>query len=218
MVGLELYPAFPVAGERRIATFGAMTDAEESIALGDRMREWCAGRWWYWRLPLFLLLAAQATRPLREQGVPHLFAGINFGAHEFGHLFFAFGGEWIAIAGGSLMQLLVPIGAAAVVARSKDWFGVAVCGLFLAASLGDLSWYIADARARELDLLSFSPDASGHDWSYLLNKAGMLRHDLRIARLTKFIGWILVFASTLFAMRLLYWMKTEPVRSPSDEG
>jgi hypothetical protein len=93
MVVLELYPALPVAGERRIATFGAMTDAEESIPLGDRMREWCAGRWWYWRLPLFLLLAAQATRPLREQGVPHIFGGINFGAHEFGHLFFAFGGE-----------------------------------------------------------------------------------------------------------------------------
>ena len=214
----ELYPDLPVAGERTITTFGAMTDTEDSTPLGDRMREWCAGRWWQWRVPLFLLLVVQATRPLRGQGEPHIFAGITFGAHEFGHLFFAFGGEWITIAGGSLMQLLIPIGAAAVLARSKDWFGVAVCGLFLAASLGDLSWYIADARARELDLLSFSPDASGHDWSYLLNKAGMLRHDLRLARFTKFIGWILVFASSLFAARLLYWMKTAPVTSGTDEG
>jgi hypothetical protein len=201
-----------------MATFGAMTDAEESTPLGERMRAWCAGRWWQWRLPLFLVLAAQATRPLRMQGEPHIFAGINFGAHEFGHLFFAFFGEWLTIAGGSLMQLLIPIGAAAVVGRSKDWFGVAVCGLFLAASLGDLSWYIADARARELDLVSFSPDTSGHDWAYLLRKAGMLRHDLRLARLTKFIGWILVFASSFFAMRLLYWMKTEPVKSESAAG
>jgi hypothetical protein len=84
--------------------------------------------------------------------------------------------------------------------------------------LGDLSWYIADARARELDLLSFSPDASGHDWSYLLSKAGLLRQDIRIARFTKFIGWIFVCASSLCAARLLYWMKTEPVRSVSDGG
>lgn len=218
IIGLELYPAFPLAGERLAATFGGMGDADNSIPLGDRMREWCAGRWWHWRLPLLLLLLVQATRPLRTQGEPHLFAGITFGAHEFGHLFFAFGGEWLTIAGGSLMQLLIPIGAAAVVARSKDWFGVAVCGLFLAASLGDLSWYIADARARELDLLSFSPDASGHDWAYLLSRAGMLRHDLRLARFTRFVGWILVFASSLLAMRLLYWMKTEPVRGERDEG
>ncbi len=224
---LELYPSIPVAGERPAATFGAMTvttdqtdttDNEDAVSRGDRMRAWCAGRWWQWRLPLFVLLLVQATRPLRLQGEPHIFAGINFGAHEFGHLFFAFAGEWMTIAGGSVMQLLIPIGAAAVVARSKDWFGVAVCGLFLAASLGDLSWYIADARARELDLLSFSPDASGHDWSYLLSKAGLLRQDIRLARFTKFIGWILVCASSLFAMRLLYWMKTEPVRPESDGG
>ena len=64
-------------------------------------------------MPLFAVLAWQAVRPLRAMG-GHLFAGINFGAHEFGHLFFAFFGEWMTIAGGSLMQLLVPIGAAAL--------------------------------------------------------------------------------------------------------
>ena len=182
------------------------------------MRAWCRGRWWQWRLPLLILLVVHATRPLRGEGSSHLFGGINFGAHEFGHLFFAFGGEWLTIAGGSLMQLLIPIGAAAVLVRSKDWFGVAICGLFLASSLGDLSWYIADARARELDLLSFSPDASGHDWSYLLNTAGMLRHDIRIARFVKFVGWMSVLVSTFVALRLLWWMRTQPVRTESDEG
>lgn len=200
-------------GERPRGTFGAMPETHEELPTSETMRLWCAGRLWQWRLPLLLFLLTQVTRPLREQGAPNLFAGITFGAHEFGHLFFALGGEWLGIAGGSLMQLLIPIGAAAVVARGKDWFGVAVCGLFLAASLGDLSWYIADARARELDLLSFSPDASGHDWAYLLTKADLLGHDLRIARLTRFLGWILAFVSTAFAARLLWWMKTAPAPS-----
>lgn len=180
------------------------------------IRPWAAGRWWQWRLPLLVVLILQAARPLRALGEANLFSGITFGAHEFGHLFFAFGGEWLTMAGGSLMQLLIPIGAAAAVLRGRDWFGVAVCGLFLAASLGDLSWYIGDARARELDLVSFSPDGGGHDWAYLLKHAGMLQRDLAIARLTRFLGWCVLLASTLFALRLLWWMKTLP--KPEAEG
>ncbi|MEX2180843.1 MAG: hypothetical protein WD771_02270 [Gemmatimonadaceae bacterium] len=183
----------------------------------DAMRLWATGRWWHWRLPLFLLLLVQATRPLREFGEANLFTGIIFGAHEFGHLAFAFFGEWMTIAGGSLMQLLVPVGAAVAVARSKDWFGVAICGLFLASSLGDLSWYVADARAQDLDLVSFSPDGGGHDWHYLLGRAGLLKQDLALARFTRFVGWCAVVASTVLAARLLWWMATQkpPEGDPS---
>ena len=176
-------------------------------------REWAAGRSWKWRLPLFAVLAWQAVQPLNEMG-GHLFAGITFGAHEFGHLFFAVFGEWMGIAGGSLMQLLIPIGAAAVVLRSKDWFGVAVCALFLASSLGDLSWYVGDARALELDLVSFSPDGGDHDWNYLLSHAGLLRHDLALARMLRGIGWLLVLGASFFTLQLALWMATEKPAEP----
>lgn len=176
----------------------------------DSPRLWAAGRSWEWRLPLFAVLAWQAIRPLQEM-TSHLFAGINFGAHEFGHLFFAFFGEWMAVAGGSLMQLLVPIGATAVVMRSKDWFGLAVCALFLASSLGDLSWYVADARAQDLDLVSFSPDGGGHDWHYLLSHAGLLKQDIALARMLRGVAWLLVLGAGAFTLRLALWMTTEPV-------
>lgn len=176
----------------------------------DSPRLWAAGRSWQWRLPLFAVLAWQAIRPLQEM-TSHLFAGINFGAHECGHLFFAFFGEWMTVAGGSLMQLLVPIGAAAVVMRSKDWFGLAVCALFLASSLGDLSWYVADARAQDLDLVSFSPDGGGHDWHYLLSHAGLLKQDIALARMLRGVAWLLVLGAGAFTLRLALWMTTEPV-------
>jgi hypothetical protein len=181
------------------------------------MRGWAAGRSWYWRLPLFLLLLTQAVKPLRRMDQWNVFTGINFGAHEFGHLFWAFFGEWMTIAGGSLTQILVPIGAAAVVMRTRDWFGLAVCGLFLASSLGELSWYIGDARAQQLDLVSFSPDGGGHDWAYLLRRAGMLRYDLTLARLARAIGFVTIVASSVLAARLFWWMHTEkpPEDSPT---
>jgi len=184
--------------------------------LAARMREWCAGRWWWWRAPIFAYLAFQVLRPLREQGEWTLFSGIIFGAHEFGHLFFAFLGEWWGIAGGSLMQVLVPLGAAAVVMRSKDWFGLAICGLFLATGLAELSWYVADARTEMLDLVSFSAEGAIHDWNYLLTRAGLLQQDLAIARALRFAAWTLLLASTLLAARLTWWMATE--RAPADAG
>ncbi len=182
---------------------------ESDAPLGERMRRWSAGRIWWWRAPLFALLALQVLRPLREQGEWTLFSGIIFGAHELGHLFWMPFGEWMGIAGGSLTQLLVPIGAAAVVWRGKDWFGVAVCGLFLATSLAELSWYIADARTEMLDLVSFSEEGAVHDWNYLLGNAGLLRSDLAFARFTRFVSWIVLLGSTALAARLCWWMATE---------
>ncbi len=173
----------------------------------DDARAWCAGRRWQWRAGALLVLAWQASIPFRDSGAFHVFRGITFGAHEFGHLFFAvFGGEWLGIAGGSLMQLLVPIGAAAVMRYYRDWFGVSACGLWLASSFADLAPYIADARAMELDLVSFSPDGGEHDWNYLLGKAGMLMQDQSVARLDRFAGFVVFVASIMLALWLLRQM------------
>jgi hypothetical protein len=170
----------------------------------EEIDEWCEGRDWRWRALLLAVLVWQAARPLRDSEAGHLFRGITFGVHEFGHLFFSFGGEWLAIAGGSLMQLLVPIGASVVMVATprKDWFGAVACGTWLAASLADLAPYIADARAQELDLVSFSPEGGGHDWHYLLAHAGLLKRDIAIARGTKFIAVCVLAATIILALAL----------------
>lgn len=170
--------------------------------------EWCIGKDWRWRAALLAVLVWQALRPLRDPESFSIFEGITFGAHEFGHLFFAlFGNEWITIAGGSGMQLLIPLGAMAAIAKtSKDWFGVTACVSWLAASLIDLAPYIADARAQELDLVSFSPDGGGHDWHYLLAQAGMLKQDIAVARFANFLAVVLIVVSVLFALYLFMRM------------
>ena len=162
---------------------------------------------------LFLVLASQALKPLGERGDWTFFSGVIFGAHEFGHLFFAFLGEWMGIAGGSITQVLIPIGAAAVVWRSRDWFGIAVCGVFLATSLAELSWYIADARTEMMDLVSFSPEGAVHDWNYLLGSMGLLRQDIAIGRFVRFVAWMVLLASAGLTLRLAYLMATEKPRA-----
>jgi hypothetical protein len=61
-------------------------------------------------------------------------------------------------------------------------FGVAACGLWLASSLADLAPYIADARAMELD------------------------QDQMVARTDRFVGFLVLVASVLFAGWLLRQM------------
>ena len=177
------------------------------------LRDWATGRWWWWRLPLLVWLARSAAAPLTDVDQGGVFGGITFGAHEFGHLLWAPFGEWMGIAGGSLTQLLVPIGAAALMVRSRDWFGLAITGLFLASSLGNLAWYVADARAEARPLVSMSPDGAIHDWHYLLGSLGWLTRDAALAAALRRTGWALVAASTCLGAVLLWWMATAPRRA-----
>lgn len=180
----------------------------------DDARDWSAGRAWPWRAAATVLLGWQATIAFRDPEAFHVFRGITFGAHEFGHLFFALSGsEWLAVAGGSLMQFLVPLGAMAIMRHYRDWFGVAMCGLWLASSFADLAPYIADARAMDLDLVSFSEDGAVHDWNYLLGKAGLLLKGQAIARVGRFTGAMVLVASLALAVWLLLHMARQAPRS-----
>ena len=185
-----------------------MRDSAPGGALAERMRRWCAGRVWWWRAALFLAVALPVARPLRTEGEWTLFSGVIFGAHEFGHLFWMPFGEWMGVAGGSLTQLLIPIGAAALMVRAGDWFGLSVTGCFLATSLAELSWYVQDARAQELPLVSFSEEGAIHDWAYLLDSMGWLALDARIALMLRAVAWGLLLLSWALALRLCWWMAT----------
>jgi hypothetical protein len=175
------------------------------LRLRDRARDWCEGRWWHWRAPLLLLLVWNGLHQLRQPMDRGLFGGITFGSHEFGHLFFAAFGDFMAVAGGSLMQLLIPLGAMVLLWRHGDFFGVAVGGTWLASSLVDLAVYIGDARAYELDLVGFGENAV-HDWSWLLSYTGALQHDLQLAAAVRGLGVLILGASFLSGVWLCLQM------------
>jgi hypothetical protein len=165
---------------------------------------------WVWRLPLLLWLGWTGWRYLADPEYWSIFSGIIFGSHEFGHLFFAPLGEFMTVAGGSLMQLLVPLGAAALFLVRKDWFGVVVAGCWLSFSLSNLAVYIGDAVAQELPLVSMSPDAGGHDWYYLLDHFSLLACDLHLALLTRRLSLIVLAASFIWGL----WTCLRPAPKP----
>jgi hypothetical protein len=165
--------------------------AAQSAEAPSQLRSWR----WQCRLPLLLWLAWTGWRYLADPDYWSIFSGIIFGSHEFGHLFFGFAGEFMTVAGGSLMQLLVPIGAIVLLVARRDYFGASCAGCWLSFSLSNLAVYVGDAVAQELPLVSFSPDGGGHDWFYLLDHFGALGYDLKLAMMVRRASFLVLAAS-----------------------
>ena len=171
-------------------------------------RAWAAGRWWPWRLALLLFLAWDGLRHLQDPDAGGLFAGVTFGVHEFGHLLFAFFGEFMTALGGSLNQLLIPVATAGLLLHYRDYFGIAVAGTWLGSSMLDLARYIGDARAQELDLVGFGEDPQ-HDWAYILSELHGLPYDTRIAGGMRALAFVVLLVSLGFGAWVLLQMTGE---------
>jgi hypothetical protein len=136
----------------------------------------------------YLLFLYQAAR---GNGLLLLMDGVFVPIHEGGHLLFRFFGEFLNIAGGTLLQLGVPIALAIYFLFQRQGQGVAFCMFFFFEQFLPIATYMADARAQDLPLLTIGDgDYVIHDWNYLFGKLGVLPHDIQIATTVRFIGWI----------------------------
>jgi len=175
---------------------------------------WCNGRWWQWRVPVLLFLAWDGRRHLVDPDAGGLFAGITFGVHELGHLIFAYFGEFMAVLGGSLNQLLIPVACMALFYHYRDFFGIAGAGAWLASSLMDLARYIGDATSFDLDLVSFGENGQ-HDWAWLLGHTGLLQYHAGLAHATRAAGFLVLLGSLLFGGWLCIKMLARPRGEPA---
>lgn len=177
--------------------------------------EWCRDRSWEVRVPVLLYLAWVQVQNWRHlEGYSSWFAGLNLGVHEAGHLIFRPLGEYMTIAGGTLVQWLVPVVCAAALYKGqRDFFGVAFCLGWLSDSLFDSALYVSDARGQlNLPLVTFegqglSADLGGGDWTHLLEPLGLLRHDTKLAFLFKAAGSLLTFAALALGGWLCWTMQ-----------
>lgn len=124
-------------------------------------------------------------------GILLLMDGVFVPIHEGGHLLFRFAGEFISVAGGTFLQLLVPFALAVYFLFRRQSLGVAFCLFFFFEQFLPIATYMADARAQELPLLTVGDsDYVIHDWNYLFGKLGVLAHDTQIATAFRMIGWL----------------------------
>ncbi|MBI4483043.1 MAG: hypothetical protein HY652_09150 [Acidobacteria bacterium] len=163
---------------------------------------WCAGRSWLWRAPILLWLGYIGAHHLADPLYSSLFGGINLGIHEAGHLLFSPAGDWMLMAGGTILQLGAPIAAAILFLRQPDFFAVCVCGGWLSTNLFNVATYAADARQMTLPLVSLGHPR--HDWNYLLGRSRLLEWDAAIATGLRACA-ILIMGASLVSGSWMLW-------------
>jgi hypothetical protein len=145
---------------------------------------------------LFLLQAAKGSGPLLMMDL------VFIPIHEGGHLLFRFFGEFLAVAGGTLLQLGVPLMLASFFIFQRQVMGTTFCLFFFFEQLLPISVYMADARAQELQLLTVGDsDNVIHDWNYLFSRFGVLDHDTQIAHVVRVLGWLGMIATVAW----MFW-------------
>ena len=125
--------------------------------------------------------------------------------HEAGHVIFRLFGEWVMVLGGTLGQLLMPaILCGALLWKNRDPFGAAIGLWLVGVSLLDIAPYMYDAWDPKLTLLGGGTgNDSFHDWIYLFDSVGQLRHAQGVGAFTHAAGVAVVLLALAWGAGVL---------------
>lgn len=134
---------------------------------------------------------------------------INLPFHEAGHVVFRPFGSFITSLGGTLGQLIIPtVCCYAFLFKHLNPFAAALSFWWLGENFLDIAPYINDASAGELPLVGGNYGHSSpygfHDWQYILNESGLLQHDHLIAKISFFLGSVMMILALMWAGIVLY--------------
>jgi hypothetical protein len=179
------------------------------------LRDWCRGRSALVRLPILVYFAwigfTEYQDPMESVTVRavNFFPAINLCIHEGGHLIMRpFGIEIIHCAGGTALQLAAPIICMVLLLKQRDYFGIPVCLAWLSTNLVGVGLYMADARARELPLVTAegSDGITTHDWAEMFTYTGLMCWDTIIGFWTRAAGTGAMIAALVIGFFMLSLM------------
>ncbi len=126
---------------------------------------------------------------------------INLPIHEAGHILLRIFGEFMGIAGGSLLQIVVPFVFFGYFIYYQKPFSAAIVLFWVGNNFLDVYVYANDAQVMQLPLLSGLTGAEGgfHDWNYLLSETNMLDKTYLIAKILRFTGTVITIAAAIGA-------------------
>jgi len=154
--------------------------------------------WYAWRFFRF-----DVSDP-ESMPLPFLYAAI-VPFHEFGHILFSPFGEFLHVAGGSLMQFLMPLGFGIYFVH---WRHDNLAGWLMLWWEGtqwvNLAPYCYDAKKPAMILLTGrTGDTGAHDYVDMLGDLGLLNRAHEVAAVMKYFGVLLMLAALVWGALLL---------------
>lgn len=182
------------------------------IKLKAYVGEYAKGKTWYWYVPMWLLGVYIFIKLLSFEldgqspfiiAIPQAF---DFMLHEMAHIMFGFAPSLVAAAAGSFSELL--LGALLIwgAFRGRTYFASLFCFLWFMLACISVADYMADARLRQLPLVSLGGEISGqaavHDWHYIFSQLNILEFDTIIAEAVRAFGII----AGIFGLAFSAWV------------
>ena len=126
--------------------------------------------------------------------------------HEFGHLLFRPFGEFMHNLGGSLAQVLMPLGFLLLFSlKNRDNFAASLMLWWAGTQFFSIAPYIYDAQTPTHILLTGrTGDSGGHDFIDVLGDLGLLHRGHQIAYVVHKLGLVVLFIAWGWGAVLLY--------------
>jgi hypothetical protein len=126
--------------------------------------------------------------------------GIDIRIVEAGHHYFMFfGNRFLTVAGGTILQILIPVIFVAYFYLTDQKYFAAIMTLWLGENFINASAYIADAAKMQLPLVGGS--AEGHDWNSLLGMLGALSLTNDLAGAVRALGAMIIAAAIFWGLK-----------------
>jgi len=154
------------------------------------------------------------------------FAALDMVVHEVGHPLFAYFGEWMHYAGGTILQLAVPLLATIVLLKQGEYFGLPLGGTWIAVNMFEIARYIADTRTQELPLVTLGfaggepAEVKFTDWEYLLDRIPGLsiEYDTDVALAVRIAAYMILWGSILLGSWMVLVMLKAKTKSATTEN
>lgn len=139
---------------------------------------------------------------------------VDLPIHEFGHLLFAPFGRFMAVAGGSLFQVIMPAIFAFYFWWNEKPYSAAIVLFWVGQSVLNVFVYAQDAVVMQIVLLGGLTGSEGsfHDWNYLLTETNLIGSTKTVAGLIRMTGTLFIVAAAVLSVRLSF-SKNVPVNT-----
>lgn len=128
----------------------------------------------------------------------HFIDNANLIFHEAGHTIFYFFGQFISIAMGSGLQILLPLFILVYFFIKNKNIEGSLCLMWTGQNFLNVSIYAGDAIKMSLDLLG--GDTVIHDWNYLLGTTHLLKYTEIVGKTFYGIGIIIILIATVLML------------------
>ena len=118
----------------------------------------------------------------------HFLDGVDLLIHEAGHIVFMPFGEFISIAGGSILQILMTSAFVIYFLKKDELYSSSFAMFWVGQNLINISVYMKDAIEMKLPLIG----GEIHDWNFIFTHLNLLSSSKLLGSLTYFLGFIII--------------------------